>query len=62
MDLKARLEIAGTGLMAVLDADKEYMPTNGYEVAHDLGRWWDAALRLEEAIGFQQALQVQVAG
>ena len=28
------------------------MPTGGYEVAHDLGRWWDAVLRLEEAIGF----------
>ena len=28
------------------------MPTGGYEVAHDTGRWWDAMLRLEEAIGF----------
>ncbi|MHC4871404.1 MAG: glycoside hydrolase family protein [Planctomycetota bacterium] len=52
MDLKTRLEIGGEGLLAMLDADKEFMPTNGYEVAHDLGRWWDAALRLEETIGF----------
>jgi hypothetical protein len=52
VDLKARLELAGAGLLAMLDPDKDFMPTNGYEVAHDLGRWWDAALRLEEAIGF----------
>lgn len=52
MDLRPRLETAGAGLLAMLDPDKEFVPTNGYEVAHDLGRWWDAVLRLEEAIGF----------
>jgi len=52
VDLKTRLELAGNVLLAMLDPDKEFMPTGGYEVAHDLGRWWDAALRLEETIGF----------
>jgi len=51
-DLRDRLELSAAGLMAILDPEKELMPTRGYEVAHDLGRWWDAALRLEETIGF----------
>ncbi len=61
MNLKTRLEIAGAGLLAMLDADKEYMPTNGYEAAHDLGRWWDAALRLEETIGFAIPSELEAA-
>ncbi len=44
--------MAGNCLLALLDPQKEFMPTGGYEVAHDLGRWWDAMLRLEETIGF----------
>lgn len=61
MDLKPRLELAGAGLLAMLDADKEFMPTNGYEVAHDIGRWWDAALRLEETIGFVIPAELEAA-
>ena len=61
MNLKTRLEIAGAGLLAMLDPDKEFMPTNGYEVAHDLGRWWDAALRLEETIGFVIPAELEAA-
>ena len=52
MDLRPRLELAGNALLALLNPDREHMPTDGYEVAHDLGRWWDAALRLEEAADF----------
>ena len=52
MDLRPRLELAGSALLAILDPSKDLMPTGGYEVAHDLGRWWDAALRLEETVGF----------
>ena len=51
-NLRDRLELSAIGLMGMLDPEKEWMPPRGYEVAHDLGRWWDAALRLEEAIGF----------
>lgn len=51
MDLRHRLEITGAGLLATLSPEHEHLPVGGYEVAHDLERWWDAALRLEEAIG-----------
>ncbi len=61
MEFKKRLEIAGSGLLAMLDADKEFMPTGGWEVAHDLGRWWDAALRLEETIGFVIPAELEAA-
>ncbi|MFC1606688.1 hypothetical protein ACFL47_01855 [Candidatus Latescibacterota bacterium] len=49
----SRLRLSGNCLMELLDRHKDYMPTGGYEVAHDLGRWWDAVLRLEEAIDFE---------
>ncbi|MFH1568559.1 MAG: hypothetical protein ABIL09_11235 [Gemmatimonadota bacterium] len=52
VDLRARLHLAGASLLAVLDPEREMLPTGGWEVAHDLGRWWDAVLRLEEAVGF----------
>ncbi|MDP6125475.1 MAG: hypothetical protein QGH20_06950, partial [Candidatus Latescibacteria bacterium] len=52
MDRRSRLELAGGSLMALLDPDFDLMPTGGYEVAHDLGRWWDAVLRLVSTIGF----------
>ena len=44
--------MAGNALLAMLDPDRDLMPTTGYEAAHDLGRWWDAVLRLEETVGF----------
>jgi hypothetical protein len=53
MDLRPRLELAGVGLLAILNPEEQYLPTGGYEVAHDLGRWWDAALRLEQTLGFE---------
>ena len=52
MNLRDRLEMAGQSLLALLDPEKEFMPVGGWEVAHDLGRWWDAVLRLEEAVDF----------
>lgn len=52
MNLRQRLDLAGNALLALLDPLAEHLPTHGYEAAHDLGRWWDAVLRLEEAIGF----------
>jgi hypothetical protein len=59
--LRDRLELAATGLMSILDPEKDLMPTRGYEVAHDLGRWWDAALRLEETIGFVIPAELEAA-
>ena len=61
MDLRSRLEMAGNALLALLDPEKDLMPTGGYEVAHDLGRWWDAMLRLEEAIGFLVPAELEAA-
>lgn len=61
MNLRKCLEMAGDSLLAVLDAEKEWMPTGGYEVAHDLGRWWDAVLRLEETIGFVIPTELEAA-
>lgn len=52
MNLRYPLEMAGGALLAILDPDREFMPTGGWEIAHDLGRWWDAVLRLEETIEF----------
>ncbi len=61
MDLRQRLELAGKALLALLDPEAELMPTHGYEAAHDLGRWWDAVLRLEEAIGFAIPAELEAA-
>jgi hypothetical protein len=60
-DLITRMHLAGDSLMALLDPEHELMPTGGYEVAHDLGRWWDAVLRLEDVIGFQIPAQFEAA-
>ena len=31
---------------------KHLLPSGGYEVSHDAGRWWDAMLRLQATTGF----------
>jgi hypothetical protein len=61
MNLHDRLHLAGKCLLALLDPDKALMPTGGWEVAHDLGRWWDAVLRLEEATGFAIPAELEAA-
>jgi len=35
--------------LAWLNPDQNFLPTGGYEIAHDTGRWWDAMLAYEEA-------------
>ena len=52
LTLAQAMELAGECHLAWLDPEKGFMPTGGYEVAHDTGRWWDAMLRLEAATGF----------
>ena len=61
MELRTRLEMAGNSLLTLLDPEKDLMPTGGYEVAHDLGRWWDAVLRLEETIDFVIPAELEAA-
>lgn len=46
------LQLAGECSLAWLDPQHEYFPWGGYEVAHDVGRWWNALPRLEAATGF----------
>lgn len=59
--LKQSMELAGQCCLAWLDSEKDFMVTGGYEVAHDTGRWWDAMLRLEAAIGFVIPEHLEVA-
>lgn len=61
MNLRDRVELAGRNMLGLLDGDNDFMPTGGYEVAHDLGRWWDAILRVEEAIGFAIPAELEAA-
>ncbi|MBW7894558.1 MAG: hypothetical protein H3C27_05540 [Opitutaceae bacterium] len=52
MNLLPRLQLAGAGLLAMPEPAHEGFIAGGWEAAHDMGRWWDAALRLEATIGF----------
>lgn len=61
MSLKPYLHLAGEGLVAVLEPEAGYVPNVGYEVAHDVGRWWDAILRLEATTGFTIPGEVEAA-
>ncbi len=61
MDLKHRLQLAGRSLLAILDREAHLLPTGGWQVSHDLGRWWDAVLRLEESISFKIPTELEQA-
>ncbi|HEY3331559.1 MAG TPA: hypothetical protein VGK19_16130 [Capsulimonadaceae bacterium] len=61
MKIKERLELAGSALLGMLEPHDEWLPTSGYEAAHDVGRWWDAVLRVEEAIGFAIPPEIEAA-
>lgn len=52
MKLKQSLELGGQHLLGWLDPARDYLPTGSWAITHDLGRWWDAMLRLEDATGF----------
>jgi hypothetical protein len=65
ISLKQSLEMAGKNLLHALSPTREYLPYWQMLVdeekrakarftlpAHNIGRWWDAMLRLEETIGF----------
>ncbi|MFZ2655847.1 MAG: beta-L-arabinofuranosidase domain-containing protein [Victivallales bacterium] len=51
-NLKKSAELGGRAMLAWLDPQDNYMPVSGYKPSHDVGRWWDAMLRLEQATGF----------
>ena len=50
--LLAAMHRAGECCLAWLDPQHHWLPTGGYEMAHDTGRWWDAMLRLQATTGF----------
>lgn len=52
VDLRARMDLAGKCLLAWLNPAADFAPTGGWNVPHDVGRWWDAMLRLEARTGF----------
>ena len=66
MDLKGSMELAGRNLVANLCPTRNYLPYWAIEIdsgygawarftwpQHNVGRWWDAMLRLEAATGFR---------
>ncbi len=66
LDLRSRMNLAGQHLLKVLCPQKRLLPywnlatspdyTGAFEFAfpaHNIGRWWDAVLRLEQTTGFE---------
>src|SRR5882757_1286208 len=49
--LRASMDRAAQCCLAWLNPEQAFLPTGGYELAHDTGRWWDAMLRYEAATG-----------
>jgi hypothetical protein len=73
-DLETSMRLAGENLINCLDRDNNYIPfwelsvKDDYSAemrrfwpAHNLGRWWDAMLRLEQATGFEIPGEVEAA-
>ena len=52
MKLKDSMELGGEHLLGWLNPERDYLPTGSWAITHDLARWWDAMLRLEDATGF----------
>ena len=52
MNLTDVMELGGQNLLGWLNPGRDYLPTESWCVTHDLGRLWDALLRLEDATGF----------
>lgn len=65
-DLVPSMHLAGLNMIASLNKDSNYVPFFNLEVdreykgewkfthtSHNIGRWWDCMLRLEEATGFE---------
>jgi hypothetical protein len=49
--LRKAMNQAAKCCLAWLNPDQQYLPTGGYDLGHDTGRWWDAMLRYEAATG-----------
>ena len=64
-DLKERLQLVSGAMLACPPPDAGYLP-RGYEAAHNIGRWWEGALLLEETVGLsipslmEQAMAINI--
>ncbi len=74
LTLEQSLRLAGQNLLGILNPEDNYLPywqlavgpdykasLNRWWPAHNIGRWWDAMLRLEEAIGFKIPKAIETA-
>ena len=74
VNLKESMNLAGQNLIHMLSPDNYYLPNfwifvgNDYQAetrffapGHNIGRWWDALLRLEDATGFKIPPDVEAA-
>jgi hypothetical protein len=74
LTLEQSLRLAGQNLLAILNPEDNYLPYWNLAVspdykaslirwwpAHNIGRWWDAMLRLEDAIGFEIPKAIEAA-
>lgn len=74
VNLKESMNLAGQNLIHMLSPDNNYLPNfwifvgNDYQAeirffgpGHNIGRWWDALLRLEDATGFKIPRDVEAA-
>ena len=59
--MQAAMDRAAGCCLAWLNPDEDFLPTGGYETAHDTGRWWDAMLRYEAATGTKMPAQAEAA-
>ena len=74
LTLKKHMSLAGDNLISILAPQKDYLPywmmrvDNQYRAdlwfrprcdAHNIGRWWDVMLRLEDATGFRIPKEVE---
>ncbi len=59
--IRSAMDRAAKCCLAWLDPKQNHLPTRGYEVAHDTGRWWDAMLRYEAATGVRIPEQAESA-
>ena len=57
--IRKAMDKAAKCCLAWLNPDQQYLPTGGYEVAHDTGRWWDAMLRYEASSGISIPQQAE---
>lgn len=57
--LRNAMDQAAKCCLAWLNPEQEFLPTGGFDLGHDTGRWWDAMLRYEAATGTRIPARVE---